>query len=202
MLLDASAARSIAVLGWVEHLATAVGGSLLVAHGVLGAYPDELCELQGIRDALLRAAHDAGLGSGRSSRALSAAQGLDRFLALGSPTIAVLIPDPDEIRLAARLTSREPDEREWRRTLGLRARRLDAGESVSIAIAHYRHLTFASDDEQALVAYTAITERAALRTRDLLKILAGGGLIDEDEGREGYRMLQEDDLHMLGGPEW
>src|SRR6266542_1900884 len=35
MLLDASVARSIAVLGWVDQLAQAIGGSLRIAHGVL-----------------------------------------------------------------------------------------------------------------------------------------------------------------------
>jgi hypothetical protein len=91
MLLDASVARSIAVLGWVDHLAKVLGGSLHTAHGVLAART-EPSELQGIRDALQR----------------------------------------------ARLVSPEADQREWRRGLGLRARWLDAGEAVSIAIAHER----------------------------------------------------------------
>jgi hypothetical protein len=202
MLLDASVARSIAVLGWSDHLGKAVDGPVLVAQGVLGAYPDEPSELQGIRDALLREANDAGLGSGRSSRALSAANGLDHFLTIGPPTVTVLIPDSDETRLTARLISPEPHEREWRRRLGLRARRLGTGEAVSIAIAHYRHLPFASDDEQALLAYTALTGNAPVRTRDVIRLLVRSGLIDEDEGREGYRVLQHDELHMLGGPEW
>jgi hypothetical protein len=127
MLVDASVARSFAVLGWVEPLADAVGGSLFVAHGVLGAHPDEPSELLGIRNALQREATASGLGSGRSSKALAAVQGLNRLLSLGSPAVQVLMPDTEEIQMAARLMSAQPNHREWRRGLGLRARRLDAG---------------------------------------------------------------------------
>jgi hypothetical protein len=54
MLIDASVARSVAVLGWIEHLAQAVGGSLAIAHGVIGIDTDEPSELRRIRDALER----------------------------------------------------------------------------------------------------------------------------------------------------
>jgi hypothetical protein len=202
MLVDASVARSFAVLGWVEPLADAVGGSLFVAHGVLGAYPDEPSELLGIRNALQREATASGLGSGRSSKALAAVQGLNRLLSLGSPAVQVLMPDTEEIQMAARLMSAQPNHREWRRGLGLRARRLDAGEAVSIAIAHFRRLRFASDDEQALIAFEAIARRPAARTRDLIKLLVCKETLEEQEAREGYRFLQEDDLHLLGGPDW
>ena len=40
------------MLGWVDQLANALGGSLHIAHGVLAALT-EPSELQGIRDALL-----------------------------------------------------------------------------------------------------------------------------------------------------
>ncbi len=59
--------------------------------------------------------------------------------------------------MTARLNSSEVTHREWRKTLGLRARRLDAGEAVSIAIANGRGLSFASDDGQALIAYATLT---------------------------------------------
>jgi hypothetical protein len=104
--------------------------------------------------------------------------------------------------MAARLTSSDPEHRAWRQTLGMRARRLDAGEAVSIAITEARVLDFASDDEQALVAYAAITGRPGLRTRDVIRLLVSKGLIDEVAGSNGYRLLQEDDLHLLGGPDW
>jgi hypothetical protein len=200
MLLDASAARSIAVLGWIDQLAYAVGESLHVAHGVL-AEPPEPSELQRIRDAMHREANMSRPGSGRYSRALAAMHELDKLLKL-PPTITLVFPNTDEIRMAARLTSREPAERAWRCGLGLRARWLDAGEAVSIAVAQARALSFASDDEQALVAYTALTGRPAVRTRDLIYLLVSQGLIEEAEGHAAYRLLREDDLHLLGGPEW
>jgi len=133
---------------------------------------------------------------------VAAVQGLDTLLHLGPPTITLLIPDSDEVRMAARLTSRQADDREWRHGLGLRARRLDTGEAVSISIAHARGIDFASDDGQALVAYTALTTRLPIRTRDVIKLLVNAGMIDEATGREGYRFLREDDLHLLGGPDW
>src|ERR1039457_2801377 len=151
MLLDASVARSIAVLGWVHELAEAVGGSVRLAHGVLGADQEEPCELRRIRDALQREANTSHPGSGRYSKALTAVHGLDALLNFGPPRVTLLIPAADECTMTARLTCLEADEREWRRELGLRARRLDVGEAVSIGIAVKRGLEFASDDEQALI---------------------------------------------------
>lgn len=202
MLIDASVARSIAVLGWVHQLARAVGGSLSIAHGVLGAGTDEPSELRGIRDALQREIGASPHGSGRYSKAVAAVHGLDELLNLGSPTIRLLMPDSEEVRMATRLTSRAADDRAWRCRLGLRARRLDAGEAVSISIAHARGIDFASDDGQALLAYTALTTRPPVRTQDVIKLLINTGTIDEATGRHGYQFLQEDDLHLLGGPDW
>lgn len=65
-----------------------------------------------------------------------------------------------------------------------------------------RSLDFASDDEQALVAYTALADRTPMRTRDAIKLLVARGLVEVAAGRDGYRFLQEDDLHLLGGPAW
>lgn len=188
------------MLGWVDHLAHAVGGSLRVAHGVL-AKLTEPSELQRIRDALQREANMSRPGSGRYSRALAAVHELDKLLML-PPTIMLVFPTADEIRMTVRLTSREPAQRAWRRGLGLRARWLDAGEAVSIAIAQARGLTFASDDDQALIAYTALTGRPAVRTCDVIHLLVNQGLIDEAAGCTGYRLLRENDLHLLGGPDW
>ena len=143
------------MLGWINQLAQAVGGSLSVAHGVLGINADEPSELRRIRDALQRDVDGSPHGSGRYSKAVAAVHGLDRLLSLRPPTIRVLLPNIEEIQVTARLTSREVDDRDWRRGLGLRTRRLDTGEAVSIAIAHARGIDFASDDGQALIAYTA-----------------------------------------------
>jgi hypothetical protein len=162
----------------------------------------ELCELRGIRDALQREIFVSPPGSGRYSKAVTAVHELDALLRLGPPTITLLIPGSDEVQTAARLASRGAGDRDWRRGLGLHARRLDTGEAVSIAIAHARGLDFASDDDQALVAYTALTTRPPIRTRDVIKLLVNTGMIDETTGREGHRFLQVDDLHLLGGPDW
>jgi len=68
--------------------------------------------------------------------------------------------------------------------------------------AHRRTVPAASDDGQALVAYTALTSRPPVRTRDVIKLLVTTGIIDDATGRDGYRFLREDDLHLLGGPDW
>jgi hypothetical protein len=188
------------VLGWVEHLKRVVGGALCIAHGVL-AEPDEHSELRGIRDALQREARLSNPGSGRCSKALAAALDITRLLG-PPPAIPLVFPDVDEVRMAVRLNSPDPCQREWRRALGLTARRLDAGEAVTIAIALARGLDFASDDEQALVAYAALTGRPGLRTRDIILLLVSQGAIEESVGCQGYQLLRADDLHLLGGPDW
>jgi len=58
----------------------------------------------------------------------------------------VVMPDAAETAMALQLSSRDAHHGEWRHSLGLRARRLDTGEAVSIAIAVARGLDFASDD--------------------------------------------------------
>ena len=84
----------------------------------------------------------------------------------------------------------------------MRARRLDAGEAVSIGIAVTCGLDFASDDGQALIAYSALTGRSEVRTLDVIKLLVNQELIEEAVARDRYRFLQQDDLHLLGGPDW
>jgi len=202
VLFDASVARSVAVLGWVDEAAQAVGGSLRLAHGILGAHSDELCELRQIRDGIQREVDASPPGSGRYSKAVSAVLGLDRLLGLGPPQVTLVMPDAQATAITVRLTSMTADARAWRRELGMRARRLDTGEAVSIGIAVTQGFDFASDDGQALVAYSALTGRAEVRTRNILKLLVDQGLIDEAVARDRYRFLQEDDLHLLGGPDW
>jgi hypothetical protein len=202
MLLDASVARSVAVLGWIDEAAQAVGGSLLVAHGILGAYPDEPCELRRIRDGLQREVDASPPGSGRYSKAVAALSGLDTLISMGPPRVTLMMPDAEATALALRLTSMDDKERAWRRGLGMRARRLDMGEAVSIGIAVTGGLDCAIDDEQALIAYKALSGRQEVRTRDVIKLLVTQGLIEEAVGGDRYRFLQEDDLHLLGGPPW
>lgn len=202
MLVDASVVRSFAVLGWTRQLLAATGGKILLADGVHGAHADDPSELRRIRRALERQAEQAGLGSGVAGRALAAVQGLDELLVLGPGELAVLTLEAGELRLAVRLQSRRPEDREWRRSLGAKSRRLDAGESASIAIAATRSLAFASDDEDALTLWTALTGSRGLRTRDLLWRIVRQGSVGEGEAKSAYLILQTDDLHNLGGPAW
>jgi hypothetical protein len=200
VLLDASVVRSVTVLGWIDHLLAALPNAVLVAHGVL-AEPAEPSELRGIRDALHREANVSRPGSGRQSRAMAATVEIDQLL--GPPTkLALAYPTTGEYRVALRLTSMDPDQRSWRQKLGLRARRLDAGEAVSISIAQARDCDFASDDEQALIAFTALTGRPAARTVDIIRLLVQHEQLDEIDARHGYALLRADDLHLLGGPDW
>lgn len=202
MLVDASVARSFAVVGWTRHLLHITGGTILVADTVHGAYQDDPSELRRIRNALQRQAEDAGLGSGRAGRALAAVHGLDQLLALPSAELTVLTLNDDELELAVRLQSRRPEDRAWRHSLGVKARRLDAGESVSIAIAVTRQLAFATDDEGALTLWEALSGLPGRRTRDLLWQLVTDGSVAESDAQDVYRLLQSDDLHNLGGPSW
>jgi hypothetical protein len=69
-------------------------------------------------------------------------------------------------------------------------------------IAARRSLAFASDDEDALTLWNALTGSGGHRTRDLLWQLATSGAVTEVDARAAYRLLQTDDLHNLGGPPW
>jgi len=171
MLVDASVARSFAVIGWTHQLLEVCGGTILVADGVHGQHPGDPSELRSIRAAMQRQADQAGPGSGLASRAVAAVHGLDQLLTLAADRLTVLAVSPDELELAIRLQSRRPEDRAWRQSLGAKSRRLDAGESASIAIAARRSLAFASDDEDALTLWAALTSSSGHRTRDLLRRL-------------------------------
>lgn len=82
------------------------------------------------------------------------------------------------------------------------ARRLDLGESVSIAVAVVREFPFACDDVDGRLAYRVLGAREALRTVDLVKAATEASLLGPDEARAGYRELIESDLHRFGGPSW
>src|SRR5213082_3569519 len=105
--------------------------------------------MRSIRAALQRQADQAGPGSGLASRAVAAVHGLDQLFTLPPGTLTVLALNPDELEMAIQLQSRRSEDRAWRQSLGAKSRRLDAGESASIAIAAHRSLAFASDDEDA-----------------------------------------------------
>jgi hypothetical protein len=202
MMVDASVARSFAVIGWTPCLLQVCSGKILVADGVHGRCLDDPSELRNIRMALQRQLEQAQPGSGLASRAVAAVHGLDELLALDPGKLTVLPLCHEEVELAIRLQSRRPDDRAWRQSLGAKARRLDAGESASIAIAASRSLAFASDDEDALILWMALTSSTGHGTRDLLRQLVSSRAVPEDDARNAYRILQTDDLHNLGGPPW
>lgn len=168
MLVDSSVARSVAVIGWARQLIQLCGGSILVADGVHSQQPGAPSELRNICNALQRQADQATAGSGLASRAVAAGHGPDQLLCLTADELIVVTLNNDVFEFAVRLQSRRQEDREWRHSLGARARRLDAGESASIAIAASRSLGFAGDDEDALTLWKALTGSAGNRTHDLL----------------------------------
>lgn len=64
MLVDASVARSFAVVGWSHHLIQVCSGTVLIADGVHGAGLEDPSELRRIRTALLRQPTKQGLVRG------------------------------------------------------------------------------------------------------------------------------------------
>lgn len=109
-----------------------------------------------------------------------------------------MIPTEQELSLAIRLQARE--ERAWRAGLGMRARRLDAGEAVSVAICVSRNEAFGCDDEDARIAYRALGGRECLTTLDLVQLGVQRGSLHPDEARAGYERLRHD--YRFFGPPW
>jgi predicted nucleic acid-binding protein len=179
LLADASVARNFAVLGWTDELITLAGGSLFIAHGVLGMDCDEVGEIERMRSP----------GSPMASAATAALVGLDDLIRRRSKDVTVLAPTEVEMAVAIRL--QDPREGTWRRSLGVRARRLDAGEAVSIAIATVRGLTFASDDDDGRAAYEALAGIRHRWTLDLVQEAVAQGLLTDTDARRGYRLLRE-----------
>ena len=84
--------------------------------------------------------------------------------------------------------------------MGIRARRLDAGEAVSIAIATSRDLELATDDDDGRRAYLALGGRRHWWTLDLVREAVRQGILGEMEARAGYERLLED--FGFWGAEW
>jgi hypothetical protein len=118
LLADASVARNFAVLGWIDELVALAGGTLDIAHGVLGLGPDETGEIERIRVAF----DSESVRSPGSPAATAALVGLDDLIRRRSHDVTVLVPTEAEIAVAVRL--QDPKERAWRQSLGVRARRL------------------------------------------------------------------------------
>jgi hypothetical protein len=197
LLADASVARNFAVLGWIDELVALAGGTLYIAHGVLGIDHDEGGEIERIRAAFDNESMRTP-GSPAASSAIAALVGLDDLIRRRSNDVTVLVPADTEMAVAVRL--QDPGEGMWRQSLGVRARRLDAGEAVSIGIATARGLTFASDDDEGRAAYQALGGIKHLWTLDLVQDAAAQGLLADADAHEGYRMLCE--RYLFWGQPW
>lgn len=199
MLVDTSVARNFAIAGWIDQLRALGGGIVRVAQGVLGVDPGEPGELDRAREFFERQTRLHPAGSPDYTRALVARIGLEQLIARrSSGDLEVVVPTPQELGTAIQLT--EPQHRSWRQTLGMRARRLDAGEGVSIAIAVARKEAFGCDDQDARVAYRALGGIECLSTLDLVRRAVSAGLLSEDMARNGYEQLRSE--YRFFGPAW
>lgn len=198
MLVDTSVARNFAIAGWIDQLRALSGGVIRVAQGVLGVDPEEPGELDRAKEFFERQTRLQPAGSPDYTRALVAAMALGELISRRSTDLEVVMPTHQELEMAIRLT--EPGGRQWRKTLGMRARRLDAGEAVSIAIAVERKEAFGCDDEDARIAYTALGGIDCPSTVDLVRRAVSTGLLSEDAGRDGYERLRSE--YRFYGPPW
>ena len=199
MLVDTSVARNFAIAGWIDELCALSGGVVRVAQGVLGVDPEEPGELDRAKQFFERQTRLHPAGSPDYTRALAAEMGLEQLIARrSSGHLEVVVPTPQELRTATRLT--EPEHRSWRQALRMRARRLDAGEAVSIAIAVARGESFGCDDEDACIAYRALGGSQCLSTLDLVQRAVARSLLSEGTAREGYERLRTE--YRFFGPPW
>jgi predicted nucleic acid-binding protein len=198
MLADTSVARNFAIAGWTQVLVALSHGKCRVAHGVLGIGPDEIGELDRARDFFERQTRIYPVGSAEYTYALVAVVQLENLISARSTNLEVVSPTDGELALAIRLQATE--ERAWRRSLGMRARRLDAGEAVSLAICVSRDEEFGCDDEDARIAYQALRGRASYSTLDLVKTAVQNGLLARDEAMTEYEKLRR--AYRFFGPPW
>jgi predicted nucleic acid-binding protein len=198
LLVDTSVARNFAIAGWTDVLATLSQGTIRVAHGVLGLGPEEPGELDRARDFFERQTGRHPAGSPEYTHALVALRQLDDLISRRSIVVQVVTPTREELEVAIRLQAY--GEREWRKGLGMRARRLDAGEAVSVAICVSRKEAFSSDDEDACIAYRALGGVESLSTLDLARRAVQMGLLPEDEARREYERLRS--TYRFFGPPW
>lgn len=191
-------ARNFAIAGWAEHLVTLGGGRIRVAQGVLGVAPDEPGELDRAKEFFEQQTRVYPAGSREYTNALTAMMALENLIAQRCRTVEVVVPTEQELRLAICLQDR--GEREWRASLGMRARRLDAGEAVSVAICVCRNEMFGCDDEDARIAYRALSGRECVTTLDLVQLAVQRGVLQEREARAGYERLRRE--YRFFGPAW
>lgn len=198
MIADTSVVRNFAIAGWADHLRDLGGGVIRVAHGVLGVGPEEPGELDRAREFFERQMTRHPSGSPDYMRALVAESGLSQLIARRPVDLEVVVPNREELQTAIRL--QDPDARAWRRGLGMKSRRLDTGEAVSVAIAVARGEPLACDDEDGQIAYRALGGCECLSTLDLVKRAVQAGLVGHNEARAGYERLRTE--FRFFGPAW
>lgn len=198
MLVDTSVARNFAIAGWTDALVTLSRGTIRVAHGVLGLDSEEPGELDRARGFFERQTWNHPVGSVEYTHALVALGRLEDLISRRTAQVKVVVPTSTELALAMRLQA--PHERDWRKALGMRARRLDAGEAVSVAICVSRNEAFGCDDEDACIAYRTLGGGECLSTLDLVQRAVHMGLFPEDEARREYEKLRG--AYRFFGPPW
>lgn len=196
--MDTSVARNFAISEWIEALVALSQGMIRVAQGVLGIGPDEPGELDRAREFFERQTRIHPAGSAEYTHALMAAMRLEKLISRRSTDLEVVVPAGRELDLAIRLQA--PEARAWRTSLGMKARRLDTGEAVSVAICVSRDETFGCDDEDARIGYQALGGRECLSTLDLVQLAVQRGLLQEVEARPEYEKLRR--TYRFFGPSW
>jgi hypothetical protein len=125
----------------------------------------------GIRAAIERELLSFAIGSGEHSIWIAALAGIDDLMnePRGSAPFITLDPARNRSSIAYRLTSVTPEDRAWRTSLSVKARRIHAGEAACIAVAVARGIAFATDDNDAAHAYVGFSQRTPEATLSLLK---------------------------------
>jgi predicted nucleic acid-binding protein len=188
LLVDTSVARNFAIAGWIDQLSSLGDDVIQLAQGVLGVDAGEPGELDRAKAFFERQTRTNPNGSPEYTRGLLAAMRLDELISRRDEDLEVVVPTPAELDVAIRL--QDPDQRAWRQGMGMRARRLDAGEAVSVAIAVSRDDGLGCDEEDGGVAYAALGGVECLSTLDLVRRAVERGLLSESEAQEGYETLR------------
>jgi hypothetical protein len=186
VLLDASVVRNFGVLGKGDILLRLVAEPVLV-DVVMSVDGDG--EVPGIRSAIERELLSLAIGSGEHSMWIAALAGIDDLVNGLRECAQFLTLDPSEESIAYRLTSVTPDDRAWRTSLGVKARRIHAGEAACIAVAVTRGIGFATDDGDAAHAYVGLSQRTPESTLSLLKRSITFRMLDEPEARADWDRL-------------
>jgi hypothetical protein len=186
VLLDASVVRNFGVVGKGDILLLLLAEPVLV-DVVLSIHGDG--EVPRIRLAIERELLSFRIGSGEHSMWIAALAGIDDLMNGLRGCAQFITLDPREESIAHRLTSVTPEDRAWRSSFGVKARRIHAGEAACIAVAVTRGIAFATDDNDAAHAYVGLSQRTPESTLSLLKRSVTLGMLDDQEARAEWDRL-------------